>query len=231
MTNWTELNNNAVIVLYFTLLNEGVCVSTVINVVKLIVIVVVCYSVAKLCLTLCNPTDSSIPGFPVLHHLLKFAQTPVHESKMPSNHLILYCHLFLPLVFPSIRVFSNESALHIRCQSTGTSASASVLPMNIQCWFPLGLAGLISLLSKGLDIQPKICELTFSPSFWKFNCNMGGAHGHYQPAEICLFTRAWALVGGPKLGAGLVLPGRVTSRHKDPLLLTRTGPWRVKVES
>jgi len=52
---------------------------------------------------------------------------------MPSNHLIL-CHplLLLPSIFPSIRVFSNELILHIRWPSTGVSASASVLPMNIQ---------------------------------------------------------------------------------------------------
>ena len=71
-------------------------------------------------------------------------------SVMPSNHLIL-CHplLLLPLIFPSIRVFSNESVLCIRCQGIGVSASASVLPINIQDWFPLGLAGWISLQSKG----------------------------------------------------------------------------------
>ena len=57
------------------------------------------------------------------------------ESVMPSNHLIL-CHplLLLPSIFPSIKVFSNESALCIRGQSTGVSASASVLPMNIHDW-------------------------------------------------------------------------------------------------
>ena len=56
------------------------------------------------------------------------------ESVMPSNHLIIYHPLLLlPSIFPSIRVFSNESALHIRGQSTGVSASASALPMNIQC--------------------------------------------------------------------------------------------------
>ena len=68
-------------------------------------------------------------------------------SVMPSNHLIL-CHPLLPpSIFPSITVFSNEAVLHI---SIGVSASASVLPMNIQDWFPLGLTGLISFLSKGL---------------------------------------------------------------------------------
>ena len=74
------------------------------------------------------------------------------ESVMPSNHLI-FCRplLFLPSVFPGIRVFSNELVLHIRGQSIGVSASASVLPMNIQDWFPLGWTGWSSLLSKGLS--------------------------------------------------------------------------------
>ena len=73
------------------------------------------------------------------------------ESVMPSNHLAL-CHslLLLPSIFPSIRVFPSESVLPILCQSIGASASASVLPMNIQGWFPLGWSGWISLLSKGL---------------------------------------------------------------------------------
>ena len=68
------------------------------------------------------------------------------ESVMPPDHLIL-CHpLLLPSIFPSIRIFSNELALHIRWPNTGTSASASILPMNIQGGFPLG--GLISLRSR-----------------------------------------------------------------------------------
>ena len=187
-------------------------------------------------LTLCDPMDYSTPGFPVLHHLLEFAQTHVHWVDMPSYQLIL-CRplLLLPSIFPSIRVFSNESALCIMwpkycifsfsispanefsglisfridwfdlfaVQGTYKSllqhhsskhqfwtefckksyclpkwpyhfefptainessscfksswafavigALASVLPMNIQGWFPLGLTGLISLQSKGLS--------------------------------------------------------------------------------
>ena len=54
-------------------------------------------------------------------------------------------------IFPSIRVFSNELALCIRWSKYWASASASVLPMNIQDWFPLGLIGWISLQSKGLS--------------------------------------------------------------------------------
>ena len=73
------------------------------------------------------------------------------ELVMPSNHLILCCPLLLlPSIFPSIRVFSNESVLCIRWPKYWSFSSASVLPMNIQDWFPLGLTGLISLQSKGL---------------------------------------------------------------------------------
>ena len=69
------------------------------------------------------------------------------ESVMPSNHLLL-CHplLLLPSVFPSIRVFSNELAFCISRPKYWNSASASVLPMNIQGWFPLGCTGWISSL-------------------------------------------------------------------------------------
>ena len=73
------------------------------------------------------------------------------QSVMPSNHLILSCPLLLlPSIFPRTRVFSNELALFTSGdQSIG--ASASVLPKNIQGWFPVGLTGLISLHSKGLS--------------------------------------------------------------------------------
>ena len=73
-------------------------------------------------------------------------------SVMPSNHLIL-CHLLLllPSIFPSMRVFSNESVLSSGGQNIGVSASTLVLPMNIQGWFPLGWTGWISLQSKGLS--------------------------------------------------------------------------------
>ena len=71
---------------------------------------------------------------------------------MPSNHLIL-CHplLLLCSIFPSIRVFANESALHIRWPKIGVSASTSVLPVNTQDLSPLAWTGWISLQSKGLS--------------------------------------------------------------------------------
>ena len=88
-------------------------------------------------------------SFTVSQSLLKLTSI---ESVMPSNCLALCCPLtLLPSIFPSIRVFSKESALLIRWQSIGVFAWASVLPMNIQDWFPLGLTGLNSLQSKGLS--------------------------------------------------------------------------------
>ena len=74
-----------------------------------------CCSVAQSCPILCDPMDCTMPGFPVLHHLPELAQTYVHCSVMPSNHLVLFCPLLLlPSIFLSIRVFSNELALCIR---------------------------------------------------------------------------------------------------------------------
>ena len=74
------------------------------------------------------------------------------ELVMPSNHLIL-CHplLLIPSIFPSIRVFANDSALRIRWPKYWSFASTSDLPMNTQDWSPLGWTGWISLQSKGLS--------------------------------------------------------------------------------
>ena len=70
-------------------------------------------SFAQLCLTLCNPMNCSTPGLPVHHQFPKYTHTQV--LVMPSSHLILCCLLLLLFsIPPSIRIFSNESALHIR---------------------------------------------------------------------------------------------------------------------
>ena len=74
------------------------------------------------------------------------------ESVMPSNHLILCCPLPpCPQSFPASGSFPVSQFFTSNGQSIRTSASASILPMNVQDWFPLGLTGLISLLSKGLS--------------------------------------------------------------------------------
>ena len=89
---------------------------------------------------------SSTPGFPVHHQLLELAQTHVHwgsDSIQPSH----------PLSSPSVFSLSQHQGLFkwLSGQSIGASPSASILPMNIQGWFPLGFTGWISLESKGLS--------------------------------------------------------------------------------
>ena len=111
----------------------------------------ICCSVAKLCPNLWDPMNWCTPGLSVLHYLWVCPNMST-ESMMPSNPLILCGPLLLPpSIFPSIRVFSMSQFFALGGQSIGASASASVLPMNIQGWFPLRLTGLISLLCKGLS--------------------------------------------------------------------------------
>ena len=109
-------------------------------------------SVAQSCTTLCNPMDSSTPGFPVQHQLLELALPHVHQVgyAIQPSHLLL-SPLLLPSIFPIIRVFSSESVLCIRWPKFW-SFSLSISPSNeIQDSFPLGCTGWISLLSKGLS--------------------------------------------------------------------------------
>ena len=95
-------------------------------------ILIVHCSVAKLCPTLFDPMNCSTPGLPVLHYFPEFAQTQFIQYVIQfnlSNHLILCCPLLLPSIFPSIRVFSNELALHIRWPKYW-SFSFSISPSN-----------------------------------------------------------------------------------------------------
>ena len=114
-----------------------------------------CCSVAQLCPTLWDPVDFSMPGFPVLHHLWSlFKSCPLSRWCHPtiSSSVIAFSSRLqsfpASVSFLMIHLFSLEVSSG---QSIGASASASVLPMNIQDWFPFRLAGLISLLSKGLS--------------------------------------------------------------------------------
>ena len=106
-----------------------------------------CCSVAKSCPTLCNPVDYSMPGSSVLY-LLEFAQIHVHWVS-DSKDLILYCSFCLQS-FPVSGSLPVSQLFASGGQSVEASALASFLPMNFESWFPLGLTGLISLLSKGL---------------------------------------------------------------------------------
>ena len=108
---------------------------------------------AKLCLTRCDPLDCSMPGFPVFHPSLG-----VYSNSCPLSR---WCHpaissSVIPFSsylqsFPASGSFSMSQFFSSSGQSIGVSASASVLPMNIQGWVPLGWTGWISLQSKGLS--------------------------------------------------------------------------------
>ena len=110
-----------------------------------------CCSVTKSCLTLCDSMDCSMPGFPVLHHPLEFAQTHVHWI----SDAIQISHPLSPTFPPALNLCQRQGLFQwvdsiSGGHSIGVSASASVLPMNIQSWFPSWLTGLFSLLFKEL---------------------------------------------------------------------------------
>ena len=109
----------------------------------------ICFSVAQLCLILATPwaiAHQASLSFSLSWSLLTLMSV---ESMMPSNHLVLCCSC--PLSFPASGSFPVRPLFASGGQSIRTSASASVLPMNIQGWFPLGLTGVIFLLSRGLS--------------------------------------------------------------------------------
>ena len=133
-----------------------------------------CCSVTWLCSTFCNPMDCSMPGFPVLHHLLELAQIHVHwvSGAIQPSH---------PLLSPSSPAFSlsqHQGLFQWGLSASGgqsIGASASVLPKNIQDWFPVGWTGWMSLQSKGLSrvfsntivqkhqffsAQPSLCSIS-----------------------------------------------------------------------
>ena len=127
-------------------------------------------------------TIAGNPSFPVLHYFLEFAQIHVHESVMPANHLILCCLLLLlPSIFPSLRVFSNESALCIRwpkCWSFSFSISPyseySGLIFFRMDWFDLlatvyssAMWKSIQSVSQSISTEQDFIENLFCALCWK----------------------------------------------------------------
>ena len=144
--------------------------------------------VAQSCLTLCDPMDCRMlgsPSFTISQSLLKLMSI---ESVMPSNHLIL-CRplLLLPSIFPSIRVFSNESAFHIRWPKYWSFSFNISLPMNIQDWFPLGWIGWISLQSKGLSESSPTLQLesiNSSALSFLYGPTLTSIHDHWKDHSL-----------------------------------------------
>ena len=120
-------------------------------------------SVAQSCPTLCDPMNSSTPGLPVHHQLPEFTQTHVHQVSDAFSHLILGPLLLLPPIPPSIRVFSNESALRMRC-SKYWSFSFSIIPSK-------EIPGLLSFRLDWLDLLAVQGTLESSPTLQSKSIN------------------------------------------------------------
>ena len=95
------------------------------------------------CVQLCDPMDCSMPGFPVFHHFLEFAQTLVHWAILPISS-VAAPFSFCPQSFPASGPFPMSQLFPSGGWSIRASVSASVLPMNIKGWLPLEVTGLIS---------------------------------------------------------------------------------------
>ena len=149
-------------------------------------------SVTQSCPTLCEPVDCSTPGLPVHHQLPEFTQTHVHciSDAIQASH---------PLSSPSPPAFnlSQHQGLFQWVSSSpgGQSirASASVLPMNIQDWFPLGWTGRISLQSKGLSRvspTPQFESIDFSVLSFLYGPTLTSIHDYWKivrPKQRCRF--------------------------------------------
>ena len=118
-------------------------------------------------------TACSTWGFPILHHSPEFLKLMSIESVMPSNHLIL-CRPFSSCLqsFPASGSFPVSQLFISGGQSIGASASALVLPMNVQGWFPLGLTGLISLQSHPYMTTGKNCSFDYMDLYRQSNVSV-----------------------------------------------------------
>ena len=145
---------------------------------------VCCCSITQSCPAVCDPMDCSTPGFPVLHYLPDFAQTYVHWSQwchptISSSAVPFSC----PQSFPASESFPKCQPFTLGGQIIGTSAS--VLPMNIQDWFPSGLTALISLLSKRLS-RVYFSTTVREHQFFRYSVFIMNWRWKWQPSPVFL---------------------------------------------
>ena len=140
-------------------------------------------SVSQLCLTLCDPMDYSTPGVRVHHQLPEFTQTHVHQvgDAIQPSHPLSSPSPPAPNLSQHQGLFPWVSSSHQVAKILKFQASASVLLMNIQDWFPLGWTGWISLQSKGLS---RIFSNTTIQKYQFFStqlCLKSNSHIHIWP--------------------------------------------------
>ena len=141
-------------------------------------------SVAQSCPTLCDPMNRNTPGFPVHHQLPESTQTHAHQvgdAIQPSSSVVPFSSC--PQSFPASGYFPVSQLFAWGGQSTGVSASASVLPMNTQDWFPLGWTGWISLHSKGLSRVFSTTTVQKHQFFCAQLSSQSNSHIHTWPLE------------------------------------------------
>ena len=145
--------------------------------------------------------DCSTPGFPVHHQIPELAQTHVHwvgDAIQPSHPVIPFSSC--PKSFPASGYFQMSQFFAPSGQSIGVSTSTSVLPMNIQDWFPLELTGFISSLSKGLSrvfsnttVQKHsslVLSFLYSPSLTSIHDNW--KNHSFDEMELCCLSNVSA---------------------------------------
>ena len=157
-----------------------------------------CCLEAKSHLTLGNSLDCSMPSLSVPHYLPKFAQTHVHwvgDAIQPSHHLP--CPRSFLQSFSASGSFPMSQFFASGGQSIGASASASasVLPMNIQGWFPLGLTGLISLQSKGLLRVLSNIIIGKYQFFIAQSSSWSNSHNPYMTTGKTIALTIWTFIG------------------------------------
>ena len=144
-------------------------------------------SVTQSCMTLWDPMNHSMLGLPVHHKLPELVETHVHQVSdaiQPSHPLLspfLSCLQSCPASgsFPVSQFFTSGG------QSIGVSASASVLPMNVQDWFPLGLTGWISLQSKQFK------SINYSALSFLYRPTLTSIHDHWKNHSFDLTDFCW----------------------------------------
>ena len=137
-----------------------------------------CCSVAESCPTLCDPVDCSTPGSSVLHCLLEFAKIMSIELVILSYHLTLcFPFLLLPSIFPSIRVFSNKSAPHIRWPKywsfsfsiSPSSKYSGLIPFRIDWLELLAVQGTLKSLLQHHNSKASILQCSVKTSSLGYN--------------------------------------------------------------
>ena len=175
-------------------------------------------SVSGSCLTLCNPMDFSMPGFPVHHLFPEFAQTPVLWVG-DANHFILCCPLlFLPSIFPSISVFSNESVLHIRLPkywSFSIRISPSYEYSGVIC-FRIDWLDLLAVQQTLTNLAQE--EKDGKRSWWIWNtCLSTDTSGIHFQTQKCMQNISWEWTGVHDQQKGMYRPTHKSRSSPEPL--------------